>query len=234
MPGSPEITASDGSADIGLRGRKKAKRRQAILQVAGALFEQNGYDPTTMAEIAEAAHISPPTVFNYFGSKENILSALLFEGTERERIQHLAQPRRSGRPFAGILGDLMCEISVNTMRIAGKRVWRYAESVNIRRVDSDFHRQFTASDLELLRLIRAYLADYEIVLRNKADPDLDFLAHVIFDRWTDRYMDFIKTDDLPLSQHLSLLRQDAEALVDLLFDDGFSRLSPLKPLETSA
>ncbi|WP_050929782.1 TetR/AcrR family transcriptional regulator [Aestuariivita boseongensis] len=211
--------------------RKKAKRRQTILHIAGQLFNQNGFDATTMADIAAAADISPPTVFNYFGSKDNILSALLFEGTARERIQHLAQPRQTGLPFANILGDLFCEITENTMRIAGKRVWRYAESANIRRPNSEFQREFAASDRELLRLIRIYLTDYEIKLHTGAPPDYDFLAQLMYDRWSARYFDFIKDDDMALEDHFALLREDAQSLVALLFDESFAETASLKPAE---
>lgn len=231
MASSLPTSQTKETPDTGLRGRKKAKRRQQILRVAGALFEANGFDSTTMAEIAEAADISSPTVFNYFGSKENILSALLFEGTERERSQHLAQPRRIGAPFSEILGDLMCEITENTLRIAGKRVWRYAESTNIRRTKTEFQRQFTESDLELVRLIRAYLGAYDLKLRSKAEPDHEFLALLVFDRWTARYLEFIKDDDMPLKAHMKTLKEDAASLVDLVFEDGFAQCANLKETE---
>lgn len=228
MENPSDTDPKPAQAATGLRGRKKARRRQDILRVAGNLFNQNGFDATPMTGIAEAAGISPPTVFNYFGSKDNILSALLFEGTARERVQHLAKPRQSGRPFAEILGDLMCEITQNTMRIAGKRVWRYAESANIRRTGTEFHQQFEQSDRALLDLIEAYLRDYALVLRSGAAPDHRFLAQLIYDRWTARYFDYIKNDSMTLEQHLDDLRGDARAMVALIFDDAFARSAPLK------
>ncbi|MGI5245827.1 TetR family transcriptional regulator [Dactylosporangium sp. CA-139066] len=55
----------------GLRERKKQKTRWAIQEHAVRLFVQQGYDATTIEQIAEAAEISPSTFFRYFKTKED-------------------------------------------------------------------------------------------------------------------------------------------------------------------
>lgn len=57
---------------LGLRERQKAERRRAISDAATALFLERGFDAVTMAEVAEAAGVSIKTIFNYFGSKEEL------------------------------------------------------------------------------------------------------------------------------------------------------------------
>jgi AcrR family transcriptional regulator len=57
----------------GLRERKKQKTKEAIQREAMRLFQEQGYEETTIEEIAEAAEISPSTFFNYFPTKEDVV-----------------------------------------------------------------------------------------------------------------------------------------------------------------
>lgn len=58
---------------MSLRDRKRARTRQALVDAAVDLFGRQGYEATTIAEIAAAADIGTRTFFSYFPSKEDLL-----------------------------------------------------------------------------------------------------------------------------------------------------------------
>jgi AcrR family transcriptional regulator len=53
-----------------------------IVSVAADLFRESGYDETTIEMIGSAAGVSPGTIYNYFGTKSAILTAVVTHDTE--------------------------------------------------------------------------------------------------------------------------------------------------------
>lgn len=50
------------------------KKKQAIIQAALQLFKEKGFKETSIKSIAEAAEVSPVSIYNYFGSKDNLVA----------------------------------------------------------------------------------------------------------------------------------------------------------------
>jgi AcrR family transcriptional regulator len=89
----------------GLRERKKQQTRETIERVALELFAERGYDETTLAEIAEAADISPRTIFGYFQSKEDILFCA--ESGYIEKVEETLRQRPPGTTTVDALREFI-------------------------------------------------------------------------------------------------------------------------------
>ena len=212
----------------GLRDRKKAKRRGLILRKANTLFARNGIDPTTMADIASSVDVSVPTLFNYFGSKDGILISLLTDGEHEARSAGNNKVMREDVDMATVLVDLFLLFAERSLKIADKRIWRYAEAAAIRHPTTALAMKYTDVDQQLQRSIAKFMSNYDIRLRSGKTPDYAFLAQLFFDTWNTAFFRLIKNDDLTLDQH----REEVEArflpLAELIFDTDFQKNPKLK------
>lgn len=72
MPADPE-----DSAALGLRERKKQRTRATLIDAAIELCESQGFEQTTVEQIAAIADVSPRTFSRYFATKEAVCMALV-------------------------------------------------------------------------------------------------------------------------------------------------------------
>ncbi len=100
----------------GRRERRKEEMRSQIFQAAMRLFERKGVFDTTVEEITESADVAKGTFFNYFPSKEAILTKL----AERQVgvIQKAAERARSEASMRPVLVDMAHELSAGPARSA--------------------------------------------------------------------------------------------------------------------
>src|SRR3954452_20350275 len=77
---------------LGLRERNRARTYAEIADAALDLFERQGYDATTVDQIASAGAVSPATFFRYFATKEDVLFA------DEEASASALPPRVAARP----------------------------------------------------------------------------------------------------------------------------------------
>ncbi|MFD8708562.1 TetR/AcrR family transcriptional regulator [Kitasatospora sp. NPDC059648] len=89
-------TQSKGATTSTLWDRTRQLAAQEILQTALRLFTQQGYDETTIAQIAREAGVSQRTLFRYFGTKEELIG-----GSEEQFVALLTETVRDQPADAG-------------------------------------------------------------------------------------------------------------------------------------
>jgi AcrR family transcriptional regulator len=87
MTATPSPFSPAERPQLGLRERKKIKTREAIRTATYALVKEQGYDATTIEQIAERAEVSPSTVFRYFPTKEDIVLTDEFDPLMMEELR---------------------------------------------------------------------------------------------------------------------------------------------------
>ncbi len=137
-PTSDETGAADRGAEGDRRGHHDAPAtRRALLDSAGALFDERGFDRATTREIGARARVDPSLIARYFGSKEGLYLAVL-DDPERAGTVPLAGAdletclgyllarwsRRGTSPVASamVAPDLPAEVAERLARILGVRV----------------------------------------------------------------------------------------------------------------
>ena len=89
--------------------------RENILDKALDLFTSRGYDAVGVQEIAEAAAITKPTLYHYFGSKQGLLKSLL-----TVRFDRLVEKVREAARYAGDLPLSLRKIAAAYFGFAGE------------------------------------------------------------------------------------------------------------------
>ena len=95
----------------GLRERKKQRTRLAIQRQALRLFARDGYENTTVKQIAAAAEIAERTFFRYFATKEEVVAWDSIDLSFADRFR--AQPATVGtfEALRSALRDSFAELS---------------------------------------------------------------------------------------------------------------------------
>ena len=191
------------AATHSLRERKKAKTRETIVRVALSLFAENGYSKTTIAQIAEAAEVSPRTVSTYFPAKEDIVFDINVGA--RERLARAIEDRPEG---------------VDSMDAL--RAWLLNER-ELMEDEHEFHvcqRKVIDNEESLQVHEQAMMREFELILANGLATDLDLevtdlqsrmaaaAATAVFDVLRDEGKSMKEQEPLPpLDQQLELLDQ---------------------------
>jgi AcrR family transcriptional regulator len=88
----PFVAEVRGEAALGLRERKKLRTRALLMDAAIDLCNRQGFERTTVDQIAAVADVSPRTFSRYFSTKDAIALALIDEAIDHVAAELARQP----------------------------------------------------------------------------------------------------------------------------------------------
>ena len=104
----------------GLRERKKARTRQAIADAAARLFAQRGYEQVAVSDVAREADVSEQTVYNYFPTKDQLVTDR--DQLVQDELTRLIRARPAGTTAAAAIREFVLD-SVEGIRRVPAEQW---------------------------------------------------------------------------------------------------------------
>jgi len=107
--------------EIGLRERKKARTHRVIADAAARLFAERGYEQVAVSDVAREAEVSEQTVYNYFQTKEQLVTDL--DQHFQEELDRQIRTREPGTSPAAAIRELVLD-AVEGIRRYPAEQWR--------------------------------------------------------------------------------------------------------------
>lgn len=108
-------------ATTGLRELKKARTRRLIADSAARLFAERGYEHVAVTDVAREAEVAEQTVYNYFPTKEQLVTDR--EQQIQDRLCDLIRSRPPAMTPAAAIRDFVLE-TVAGIRSIPAEIWR--------------------------------------------------------------------------------------------------------------
>ncbi|HUX70238.1 MAG TPA: helix-turn-helix domain-containing protein [Cellulomonadaceae bacterium] len=161
--------------------RRRSDTRTEIQRIALSRFTQDGYDKTSLREIAEELGVTKAALYYHFRTKEEILESVVTDvgqsiedlltwvrsepSTRERRVEML---RRLAALTRGGVGDMMRCVQQNEVALAA--LPRTVELVH--QYKDDLWRACTPPDATLEDRLRARVAIMTIMIANRGTADL--------------------------------------------------------------
>lgn len=205
------IREPERRTSLGLRERKKTRTREAIEAAALECLTRNGWDTTTVSDIAETADVGVGTLYNYFPSKGALVASVtrkrVLEALQRSE-EHSANGRSPAETVLPVLGEVL-----RMMDRFGKPVLREVVGTALRSAGGDLGREMMRADMMVMEEIQRRLEDLQDrELLGTSYPPAE-LAMLVYSTAMGLLMFYMFDDDLELAWLLAEVDAAVTALL---------------------
>lgn len=212
------------------REKNNEKRRRRLLAAARTLFDRQGFEATTVAQIARLSKSALRTVYNVFPTKMDILAALLSSEAKAQLTARLAESRAAGNSspqqrllqFLEMLTHVFADGSRHESRLVSAHAISAGRTTLAGRIYDDIDREVQRRILDLLLELQT-----EQALRSdvRAEP----LARLVFNAVNGLFFLWLGDDAMTrlqcyerLEEHVAILLPPARVSAERKADDGES------------
>lgn len=199
-----------------LREKQKAQRRELIEKAAGELFVEKGFEETAIDEIAERALVSPATVYNYYGSKGELLLALVARGEVgiEERRTSFLKLTKVESPTKLITDVIMSNVE-DTLSALSKELWGHVVAYIATTTDPDVAPKYLDTIMGGLAKAIEQVIEYFVEQgKIKSDIDCTYVAYLLTRIERNHFLTYLYLDDFTLADFRKELQKDVEFIIN--------------------
>lgn len=178
------------------REAKKNLLKEKILTAAREIFLSQGYEETTIGQIAEKAGVGLGTAYNYFKSKEEIFLLAMAEELEQVNEEKREIETDAGTPEEAITAMVLT--SIQRYSFFGKKVWRAAMAAVFISMKSNtmMMHEMMKVDYRLMDKLRDRLGELKNQSRLKESFPIDTAVEVIYGAVIFHVMAYVYSEDV--------------------------------------
>lgn len=197
---------------MGIRAEKKRLLRNKIIEAAKVVFQERGYENTTIEQIAKQAEVGLGTAYNYFKSKEELYILSMAEDVADSEMEANINEINPD-DISSYVADLIVK-QFKKMNCVNKMVWKTAIPFmfNGLKQDSTFLKDVMKADFQFMDRIRDLLND--LISKNllSKDFEVDIVVDLIFSNAFYQFMLYMYEDDMTFEDAMENIRRGIKYL----------------------
>jgi len=176
------------------RERRRLEIRERIVETAFLLFETQGYEATTVTEIAERADIAYGTLFQHFPSKLDLLGEVSGRALGRlfENVEEVSK-----RP--GSFAERLVMLFDTTAENAESMGPQTRDLISAMLAHS-IPETAGADDRRIRLLFRRFMDEGRAASEVREDESIDTLLEVVVGTWYSLFLSWVRIDGYPLRE----------------------------------
>jgi len=200
---------------VGLREKQKAARRELIERAASELFVEKGFADTTIEAIAERAVVSAPTVYNYYGTKGDLLLALVARGEESiEGAQHDFSKQVSQNSPVQLVSKVILFNVQGTLSALSRELWGHVVAFVATAQDPEVAPRYLETiSSGLAGVIEAVLVEYQKDGRLKERVDVHALSYLLTRMERIHFLNFLYLKHMSEEELQTAIKDDVAIIV---------------------
>ncbi|MEM7410011.1 MAG: TetR/AcrR family transcriptional regulator [Myxococcota bacterium] len=179
------------------RERRRLEIRERIIDTAIALFESQGYEATTVNEIATQADIAYGTFFNHFPSKLDLLQEIS-DQLLRTTFEGIEEVSKRPGPFSEQLVRVFEDAAARALEMGPRRRELLGTLLTVA-----FPERAVTADRRFHDAFREFLSEGLASGGVRDDVDLDTLSEVVVGSWYSMFLSWVHFDDYPLAARVA-------------------------------